>query len=117
MLRALPGRVLRKAEYTLKTSRFFNAAAESEKKREAGVVGGNVGCRRPFAQALAWRSSALRMLDDRGVSRASGSPGSLTSDVRDGSPSCRNHRLHHPDVFRLCGLLGDDDPGAGRGDG
>jgi hypothetical protein len=111
MLRALPGRVLRKAEYTLKTSRFYNAAAESEKKREARVVGtGTLDAAAHLREALAWLKRAQDATDDRGVSRGFGVawvPHLRRKGWQPSYPETTGYII--PTFFDCASLLGDDD--------
>lgn len=73
ILRALPGRVLKKVEYVVKTSRLYNPLAENEMRREVRVIRGEtVDPTVHLSEALEWLKRAQDATPDRGVSRGFG---------------------------------------------
>jgi len=111
MLRALPGRVLRKAEHVLKTSRLYNASAESEKRREARVVATEAtDSAVHLREALAWLKRAQDATHDRGVSRGFGVawiPYLKRKGWQPSYPETTGYII--PTFFDCASLLGDDD--------
>jgi hypothetical protein len=111
MLRALPGRVLRKAEYMLKTSRLYNASAESEKRREARVIATvTVDSTAHLREALDWLKRAQDATADRGVSRGFGVawvPYLKCKGWQPSYPETTGYII--PTFFDCASLLGDED--------